>query len=117
MAYSILYLVLLVFATLKTAVSSDCVYSIPSTSDSSSCVVYDLTEAAKDGPYSVSVKEDSKIVFNLCGDVPAPDQCSENPNAAAYLVNDDSCNILGSTADKSTYTVSMHYYYEAIILK
>ena len=86
----------------------DCIFTIPSTDDPSSCSLYNLTTVASKGPYKLSAG-DQDYLFGLCGyvNVSLPQHCNNlsTPAAAAYGYNGSSCYALGSSAKDSTYTV------------
>ena len=107
MAWGGLYLALLACAV-TVAESSSCTFAVPSTTDPSSCVQYDLSTVASQGPYKLSMDSDNQLLFSVCGDVNAssvPKQCSSASSAAAYQYNSGSCHRLGSGKDLSTYVV------------
>ena len=95
------------------ASASDCTFAVPSTTDPSSCVQYDLSTVASQGPYKLSMDTDIsgyQLLFNVCGGLNGsslPKQCSAISAAAAVAYNNASCYNLGSSKNESVYVVSI----------
>ena len=106
------YLLLLTVEEAAVVVGAeDCTFTIPSSSVPGSCVLYDLTTVASQGPYKLTDTDSFEIVFTLCGNISGtslPKQCSSVSTAdgVAYQYNSSSCYKLGSNKKESTYTVS-----------
>jgi hypothetical protein len=86
----------------------DCIFTVPSVDDSSSCVLYNLTSVASNGPFKLTMG-DYEYIFGICGQVNSSlvSHCSI-PAAVAYQYNasSSSCYALGNSEKDSTYTVS-----------
>ena len=93
--------------------ASDCTFTIPSTTDPSSCVLYYLTEVAGQGPFKLSadIASSYDLMFTLCGNVSSPSlpkQCSSTSASAAVAYNNNSCYSLGNSRNESTYVASLY---------